>query len=376
MISAAKVTNSATVALHCGGFIGLFAGNLPSAMLPEVGRTYGVSSATAAYGLTAFLVPASVLLLWSGTLATRWGAARTTRVAYLIFAAATVVCVVSKSFEVFIAGRFLQGLATAFFSPLLVVALAATTREDRLGRTMARFASTQAAAVTFAPIVGGLAAEASWRIAFAVTAVLAIALALSPVPMPSRPDRGAQPVTLRSALRPAVLRIGLSSLISKACIGGLAFMVALRAEDVFNLGPALRGLVLTGFGLCALLGGSFVGRLVDRLGAAGAAVAGSICGALLVVFAGILPSPVTMAAAWSLAGMAAQWVTVSLSTMSLKDKGVNHAGEVSVVQALRNAGGAAAPVAFAPLYSLVPLAGFAVPAILLATSIPLLLRRR
>jgi MFS family permease len=156
----------------------------------------------------------------------------------------------------------------------------------------------------------------------------------------------------------------------------LSFLVALRAEDVFGLGAAQRGLLLTGFGLFALLCGGAIGRGVDRLGAGRAALAGCFGGALVLAGVALIPSVLAMAVLWALAGIAAQWVQVALNTLSLTDIGPNAAGEVSVVQAFRNGGGAVAPPAFAPIYHLLPAAGFLLPAALLISIVPPVLSRR
>jgi len=73
----------------------------------------------------------------------------------------------------------LQGAANAFTSPLLLAALAESTTEERLGRSMGTFAAVQTAGVVSAPLIGGLAGAIDIRLAFLVPAAVALLLAFS-----------------------------------------------------------------------------------------------------------------------------------------------------------------------------------------------------
>jgi hypothetical protein len=57
--------------------------------------------------------------------------------------------------------------------------------------------------------------------------------------------------------------------------------------------------------------------------------------------------------------------------MVLRSGGENTGGSMSVVSALRFAGAAASPVVVTPIYHADPLAGFLVPAALLAVVVPI-----
>jgi MFS family permease len=161
-----------------------------------------------------------------------------------------------------------------------------------------------------------------------------------------------------------------------ACLGGMSFLVAIRAEEAFGLSSAQRGLLLTGFGLVGLVGGRQVGRAIDRFGARRCALAGALAGSVLVALCGVWTPVVLLAAGWAVCGVASQFMLVSLNTLSLSAVPENRGGAVSVVQAFRFGGGALAPVAFLPLYHLAPVAGFVVPGALLAVVTVAALGRR
>lgn len=362
-------------ALYAGGFLGPFAGAVPTSMFPELGREFGVADHTASLSLTAYLIPFAALMLFSGTLGARWGAGRSVRVAYLVYVAASAGCVFAGSFEVFLAARAVQGGANAFTTPLLLAAIGEVTPRERLGRALGLFGALQAAGTTSAPLLGGLAAEVDWAWAFVAVGATAAVLAVVGLPSSLRGPSG-ESHRLRSVWRAEVLRPAAVALVGWACLGGMAFMVALRAVDEFGLGAAERGALLTGFGVFGLLSAHAVGRSIDRLGPHRAVVLGAVAGAVPVVLVGVVPWIPAVAAVWALAGVTTQFVQVGLNTLILSGEGPNRAGALSVVLAFRFFGGAAAPPAFTPIYQADPVAGFVIPAALLIAVVPAAMRGR
>lgn len=373
--SPAARTRLRVAALYAGGFLGPFGGGVVASILPEIGTDLGVSASAAATSLTAYLLPFAALMLVSGTLGQRWGQMRTIRVAYLVYLLSSLACFVAPTLPLFLGARVLQGAANSFTTPLLLAALAATTPQQRLGRALGAFGACQAAGQSFAPLIGGLAAEVNWRLAFLAIGVVAAALGLIGLPDTARKAPEEPTARLRDALRPEVLRIGLVALLGWGALGGLAFLIAFRAEDVFGLTPTQRGLLLTSFGLAGILTARRVGTLVDRVGARVVVLIGALVGAVLVVVAGTAPVVVVVAVAWFAAGSAGQFVLVGVNAAVLGSTGPNRAGAVSVVQALRFTGYALAPLILTPVYGVSPAASFLLPALLLAVVAPLAMPR-
>jgi MFS family permease len=371
--------NGGTVArggIYAGAFLGPFGGGLTVAMLPELGATFGVSAGTASLAVTAYMLPFAAIMIFSGTLGERWGLRRTVVVAYGVYALASVACLLATTLPLFLAGMALQGIANAFTTPLLLAALAASVPADRLGRALGWFGSLQAAGSTSAPLLGGVAAEADWRLAFVGVAVVAAALAVIGLPIDPATST-AQPLgsALRTALRPAVLRVGLVAALGWGCLAGLSFLVALRLDEGLGPGAGPRGLVLTAAGVAGMLTARLVGGVVDGVGPRRSVLIGAGLGAPVVVGVGVLPAVWMVALAWALGGVATQLVLVGINALSLGSTH-NRGGSVSVVQALRFGGGALSPVAFTPIYHADPLAGFLLPAALLAAAVPAALPRR
>ncbi|XVV06895.1 MFS transporter [Actinosynnema sp. CA-248983] len=360
----------AVAGLYAGGFLGPFGGAMTSSVLPEIGADFAISAGTAATTLTTYLLPFAAFMLVSGTLGERWGARRTVRIAYLVYATASVLCAISWTFPLLLAARAVQGAANSFTTPLLLATIAAITPKHRLGRALGVFASMQAAGQTSAPLVGGLAAEASWRWAFVGAAVVAAGLALAG--LPADPPRQEKP-RLRNAWRPEVLRLAAVGFVGWGCLGGLSFLVALRLGDDFGLTSGQRGLVLTGFGVVAILTARLTGWLIDHVGARRCVLLGALTGGALLALVGVLPSLAAVGLLWALAGAFSQQVIVGLNALVLL--GEHRGGAVSVLQSFRFLGGAVSPPAFVPLYHLDPTTAFLVPAALVAAATPPLLVR-
>ncbi|NLU84916.1 MFS transporter [Rhodococcus sp. HNM0569] len=360
--------------LYGGGFLGPFGGSVVASVLPEIGDDLGVSPSAAASSLTAYLLPFAALMLFSGTLGARWGRVRTVRIAYGVYFAASAACVLAPTFAVFMVARVVQGSANSFTTPLLMASLAAVTPRARLGRALGVFGAFQAAGQACAPLVGGLAAEIDWRLAFAVIAVVAAVMGAIGLPTPREPGAASTP-RLRDALTLPVLRTGVVALLGWGALGGLNFLVAFRAEDVFGLSPTTRGLVLTGFGIAGIVTARAVGGAIDRVGSYRAIVIGALSGAALVTVVGTVPSVAALAAGWFLAGMSAQFVLVAVNAAVLGSGARNSSGAVSVVQAFRFSGNALAPLALTPVYGWSPAASFVLPAVLLAVAAPMAMPR-
>ncbi len=361
--------------LHAGGFLGPFGGGVTASMLPELGADFGVSTSTASATITAYLVPFAAFMLFSGTLGARWGRRRSVLGAYVVSFAGSALCVVATAYPLLLAGRAVQGIANAFTTPLLLATLAATTPRDRLSRSLGLFASLQAAGQTSGPLVGGLAAEATWRLAFVGVGVAAVVLALIGVPHEVRDGAEPEKLRLRSAWRPEVMRAATVALAGWGCLGGLTFLVAYRTDDGFGLTSGQRGLLLTGFGVVGMLTAGLVGRIVGRIGGRRGALIGAVAGAVPVALIGMVPWVGAVGVLWALGGLCAQFIQVGLNTLVLTSDH-NPAGAVSVVQAFRFIGAAAAPLAFTPIYHHSTVLGFLVPAVLLVVTAPVALMSR
>jgi len=150
----------ARAALYLGGFLGPFGAGVLVVLIPELQEMFDASAGEVTAGITVYLLPFAALQLVSGTIGERWGVTRTVHMAYVVYAAVSVLTVVAPGIGLFLLGRALQGSVNAFLSPLLLAALAASAEPGRLGRLVGTFIAVQTAGTVFAPLLGGAAGAA------------------------------------------------------------------------------------------------------------------------------------------------------------------------------------------------------------------------
>ena len=340
---------AARAGLYAGGYLGPFGGGVIAVLIPELRDAFHASTAEVTAGITAYLVPFAALQVVSGTFGERVGVARAIRAAYIAYAIASIAVAATTSVAAFLVARGLQGAANAFTSPLLLSAVAEATPETELGRAMGTFASVQTAGVVSAPLVGGLAGAVEFRLAFIVPAVVALLLAVAPLPRAASRAHP-EPPRLRAAFTRRAAWTSAAAFIAFLAITGVSFLVALRAADAFGLGPTPRGLLLAGFGAAGVVAGRPAGALVDRLGAARVASAGAVVAAAAVPLLGVVGSPGLLAFDWAVAGLGSALVWAGLNTLMVRSAPANRAGAVSLVGAFKFAGNALAPLLLLPLY--------------------------
>jgi MFS family permease len=339
----------ARVALYLGGFLGPFGGGVLVVLIPELQGTFHASAGEVTAGITVYLLPFAALQLVSGTLGERMGHARTIRWAYVAYALTSFGAALAPSIVPFLALRALQGAANAFTSPLLLAALAESTEQERLGRSMGTFAAVQTAGQVVAPLCGGLIGAVEPRLAFAVPGLAGLLLAVAPLPAGTGTVREV-PARLRDAFNRRSATVAAAGFLAFLAINGIAFLVSLRAADRFGLGTTERGLLLAGFGLAGVIAGRPAGGLVDRSGPCPVVAGGAIVCAAMVAALGAADTVVGMAAVWLAAGAGSAFIWAGLNTLAVQSAPKNRGGAISVVGAFKFAGNAIAPLLWLPLY--------------------------
>lgn len=346
---------SATLPLYLGGFLGPFGGSVLGALLPEVRDALHVSTAAVATGLPAYLVPFALVQLVSGTIGERRGRRRVVRLAYIAYAAASLLAAFAPSLAPFLVARALQGVANAFTTPILLAALADAVPRERLGRSVGQFAGIQAGAIALSPLIGGVLAEVSWRLAFALPGLVALGLVGFLPPDGERLQRA----SIRGLISSRFALLCAAAALGYLGVTGLPFLVGLRLDDAFSLTTSLRGVLLAGYGIAGLAFGRAGGRLVERFGAAPTAAVAALACAVFVVAVGRAGTPALATAAWIGAGVGSAALWAGFNTLALDAVAGNRAGGTSIFSAFKFGGNALAPVVWLPVYAAAPGLAFA-----------------
>jgi predicted MFS family arabinose efflux permease len=205
-----------------------------------------------------------------GIVSARFGTVRTLRIA---LAGAGVLGLASALAPGVVALIVLRGMAGGLFGagvPATVVYVGATVPVERRQRPLADLMAGVAVGMAVAAAAAGWAAELiSWRWAFVVTAVGALALAfhlrkLSELP---RTSAGARPIrALAGALRtPWILLVLILGFVEGAALNGVFTFVAPGVQEAISGGPGLAGTVVAVFGASVLVFTRVVRPLSSRL---------------------------------------------------------------------------------------------------------------
>jgi MFS family permease len=335
-------------------------------MLPEIAESFRTGVDVVGLSISTFLLPFAVVMLLAGRLTDRWGAERTLVGGYVVYAVTCIACVVVPHVVPFLAARAMQGVANAFITPVLIAVLATRAAPGRIGRSLGLFGSVQALGQAAAPAVGGVAADADWRLAFLLISAASCALAILATRL-FRAQRRDAPREVGALADPTPAPPQRGALVAAATVAALAYatfiglvvMGALLASDRFGASPSLRGLVVATMGLAGLAVGLPAGRLLDRIGPVRAGALAACLLSCAAVVGACSQHLLVLAGAMAVAGLGGTGIKATTSVLAIRAAGPRRAGATSFVLGCQFLGGAIAPVFWLPLYQAAPTAAMA-----------------
>ncbi|MGW0021745.1 MFS transporter [Rhodococcus sp. NPDC003382] len=284
--------------------IGLYAMNLyfTAALMPSVVAEIG-GARYYAWASTAYLITAVVATMFVSRFLGMQGAARSYVIAFLTFAAGTVVSAVSPTMEVFITGRAIQGFGAGLLTGLGYAVIRTVLPGQLWTRATGLVSAMFGIGTLLGPALGGLFAElGAWRTAFGGLAAIALVLIL--VTIRSLPgervgpaSKAAVPVSSIVTLALTAAALSISStltgwLVPATIIGAAALLAVFVSVDARNPNGVLprltyvrRGrlkwIYLTVAALCAgVMTENFIPLFAQELGGFPPLVAG-LLGAVL-----------------------------------------------------------------------------------------------
>ncbi len=139
-----RLLTMATLPFFLGGFLGPVGTLAVISIYPELRDTFGVSTSAVSWSLSGYFFPMAALMLVSGTIGERFGRKRVTRTAFVLYAVASLGCVLAPNFSLFLVARVMQGVCNAFVTPLLIAGLAEVIHPTQLGNAVGIYAGFQA----------------------------------------------------------------------------------------------------------------------------------------------------------------------------------------------------------------------------------------
>ncbi len=162
---AARTTSSTIALIVAGtGFMQILDGAIINTSLPQMARSFGVTTVDLSLGITAYMLASAAISPLATWLADRFGSRSVMAGAILTFTAASVWCGLAHGLAMFVVARVLQGLGGALMIP---VGMAVVMRHASKSEIMRATATTTWPALTapiIGPVLGGFITEAfSWR---------------------------------------------------------------------------------------------------------------------------------------------------------------------------------------------------------------------
>lgn len=148
-----------------------------SALVDDLGTTVGAVQAA----ITIYTLTMAAFMVTGGKLGDIWGSKRAFRIGLIIYGVGTVTTAVAPSIGfVLIGWSILEGLGSALIVPAINTLVRANYSGSKRASAYGTLFGVAAAGAAFGPLVGGwLTTNYSWRWAFALEAVIVVAVLLS-----------------------------------------------------------------------------------------------------------------------------------------------------------------------------------------------------
>jgi EmrB/QacA subfamily drug resistance transporter len=145
--------------------------------LPAIGDQLDASLSWLQWSVSAYTVVMASLLLFSGSMADRFGRKRTLMLGLGVFTVASVLCSVAPSVELLVAFRVLQGVGASMLNPVAMSIITNTFTDPReRAQAVGVWGAVFGASMAAGPIVGGaVVSSLGWQWIFLINLPLGLA---------------------------------------------------------------------------------------------------------------------------------------------------------------------------------------------------------
>jgi EmrB/QacA subfamily drug resistance transporter len=167
----AKLTLFASILASSLAFVD---GSVVNVALPAIGHDLQAHASGLQWIVNAYLLPLSALLLLGGAAGDKYGRRRLFLLGIGLFALASALCTLAPSLPWLLAGRALQGIASAMLMPNSLALLGSAFAGEARGRAIGSWAAAGAIAGALGPLLGGWLVETvGWRSIFLINLPIA-----------------------------------------------------------------------------------------------------------------------------------------------------------------------------------------------------------
>ena len=175
-MTTARGGTGALIATVLGSSVALIDGSVVNVALPAMASSLGADGPGVQWIVNGFMLPLSALVLIGGALADRVGRKRIFLAGLLVFAAASLSCMVAPTLGWVIAARIGQGIGAALLVPASLAILGADFDGAARAKAIGTWAAAGAIGGAIGPVLGGwLVDHVGWRAIFALIVPIAAA---------------------------------------------------------------------------------------------------------------------------------------------------------------------------------------------------------
>jgi len=165
------------VILGIAAFSGPFGGNMILPLFRDIGTDFNVRQFYLGLTITLYMIPFSVLQLFSGVLSdVFYGRRKTLLFGATIYSLGALSSYFSPSITIFLLSRVLQGVGSAFITPISMALVGDLFEAEVRGRVMGFGALLTTLGATLGPLVGGFMGLIYWRYVFLVMLLFGLIL--------------------------------------------------------------------------------------------------------------------------------------------------------------------------------------------------------
>lgn len=201
------------VAAILGSSLAFIDGTVVNVALPALQRALSATAADAQWVMESYALFLGSLLLVGGALGDRFGRRRIFMLGIGLFTLASIGCAFSRTVELLIAMRAVQGVGAALLVPGSLALISATFPQSERGAAIGTWSAFTGITAAIGPVIGGFLIEHfSWMWAFLVNAPIGVVLLLlcaAKVPE----SRGSDDHAAIDVLGPCLVTIGLAGVV-------------------------------------------------------------------------------------------------------------------------------------------------------------------
>ena len=224
----------AVIAVLAAIMMGVLDGTVMNVALPTLSKEFGVSPSDSIWAANAYQLVVTMMLLGFAAIGDVFGYRRVFLCGVSVFVTASALCASSRSFEMLVAARVLQGIGGACTMRINTALLRLIFPQERLGRVMAANAVIVAVTAASGPALGGaILAIGHWSWIFLMNIPLGlVALVIGWKLLPHNPPR-----------KENQKLDGQSIVLNAVFFGLLIYTIEQMAHDGFSTLLILQGVV-------------------------------------------------------------------------------------------------------------------------------------